>query len=529
MQARLNTFFPAWPSCPLCLCGALQIQRPVLISASLSSNFAPPGTGCDSCFPEDGAFAIDVKAIRATQQKPFSHGLIGSITAVAVMVTGTDEQRGMESNAMKIFFDNNDLHVEVQCRAEIKQIAANDDQIIFSRIRHEPVELLERIGQIGGEEHSHRPGDYACCACFDNAREGSYTVILDRSANVTKTITYMSKMRAVQISRPNGPFEIVERDIPEPGPGRVRIKIQACGICHSDTLTKEGTYPGLEYPRVPGHEVVGVVDAVGENVARWKAGQRVGVGWHGGNCGYCDSCRRGDFFACQTAAQVTGITHDGGYADYMIAPAETIAVVPEELSAVEAAPLMCAGITTFNCLRHSGTTSGELVAVLGLGGLGHLGVQYAAKMGFKTVAIARGKDKEPLAKKLGAQIYVDSQGQDPAAELLKLGGAKVILATVTNADAMSSVLGGLAVNGALMVIGAAGPIEVSPMLLIGGRRSVKGWYSGTSIDSQDTLEFSVLSGVRAMNEVYPLERVDEAYERMLSGKARFRVVLTTGN
>jgi D-arabinose 1-dehydrogenase-like Zn-dependent alcohol dehydrogenase len=339
----------------------------------------------------------------------------------------------------------------------------------------------------------------------------------------------MSKMRAVQISRPNGPFEIVERDIPEPGPGRVRIKIQACGICHSDTLTKEGTFPGLEYPRVPGHEIAGIVDAVGENVARWKAGQRVGVGWHGGNCGYCDSCRRGDFFACQTSTQITGITHDGGYADYMIAPAQSIAMVPAELSPVEAAPLMCAGITTFNCLRNSGAVAGELVAVLGLGGLGHLGAQYAAKMGFKTVAIARGEDKEPLARKLGALLYIDSQRKDPAVELQKLGGAKVILATVTNAEAMSAVLGGLASNGTFMVIGATGPIEVSPALLIGGRRLVKGWYSGTSIDSQDTLEFSVHAGVRAMNEVYPLERVEEAYERMMSGKARFRVVLTTGN
>ena len=336
-------------------------------------------------------------------------------------------------------------------------------------------------------------------------------------------------MRAVQISRPNGPFEIVERDIPEPGPGRVRIKIQACGICHSDTLTKEGLYPGLEYPRVPGHEIVGVVDAVGEQVARWKPGERVGVGWHGGNCGYCDSCRRGDYFACQTSTQVTGITHDGGYADYMIAPAESVALVPAELSAIEAAPLMCAGITTFNCLRNSGAVSGELVAVLGLGGLGHLGVQYAAKMGFKTVAIARGEDKEPLARKLGALLYIDSQRRDPTVELQKLGGAKVVLATVTSAEAMSAVAGGLAANGTLMVIGAAGPIQVSPMLLISGRRSVKGWYSGTSIDSQDTLEFSVHAGVRAMNEVYPLERVEEAYERMLSGKARFRVVLTTGN
>jgi len=336
-------------------------------------------------------------------------------------------------------------------------------------------------------------------------------------------------MRAVQISRPGGPFEIVERDIPEPGPGRVRIKIQACGICHSDSVTKEGHFPGLKYPRVPGHELVGVVDAAGENVPRWKPGMRVGVGWYGGSCGYCDSCRRGDFFACQTATAVTGITHDGGYADYMIAPAESVAPVPEALSAVEAAPLMCAGITTFNCLRNSGATAGELVAVLGLGGLGHLGVQYAAKMGFRTVAIARGKDKEPMAKKLGAQIYIDSQSQDPAAELQKLGGAKVILATVTNAQAMSAVSGGLGTRGTLMVIGAAGPMEISPLLLIAGRRSVKGWYSGTSVDSQDTLEFSVEAGVRAMNEVYPLEQVEEAYERMISGKARFRVVLTTGN
>jgi D-arabinose 1-dehydrogenase-like Zn-dependent alcohol dehydrogenase len=339
----------------------------------------------------------------------------------------------------------------------------------------------------------------------------------------------MKKMRVVQISEPNGPFEIVERDIPEPGVGMVRIKVQACGICHSDTLTKEGTFPGLSYPRVPGHEVAGVIDAVGENVVRWKAGQRVGVGWNGGYCGYCDACRRGDFFACQTTTQITGITRDGGYADYLIASAEAIAPVPEGLSAVDSAPLMCAGITTFNSLRNSGARSGEVVAVLGLGGLGHLGVQYSAKMGFKTVAIARGADKEPLAKKLGAQYYIDSQSQDPAAALLRFGGARVILATVTNAEAMEAVLGGLAVNGTLMVIGAAGPIEVPPMLLITGRRSVKGWYSGTAIDSQDTLEFSVLAGVRAMNEVFPLERVDEAYDRMLSGKARFRVVLTTGS
>jgi D-arabinose 1-dehydrogenase-like Zn-dependent alcohol dehydrogenase len=339
----------------------------------------------------------------------------------------------------------------------------------------------------------------------------------------------MSKMRAVQVSRPNGPFEIVERDIPEPGAGLVRIKIQACGICHSDTLTKEGIFPGIQYPRVPGHEVAGILDAAGPGVARWKPGQRVGVGWHGGNCGYCDACRRGDFFACQTGVQVTGITYDGGYADYMIAPAQALAMVPEELSPVEAAPLMCAGLTTFNALRNSGARPGDLVAVLGLGGLGHLGVQFAVKMGFRTVGIARGKDKEPLASQLGAWRYIDSQSQDPSAELQKLGGARVILATATSGEAMSAVLGGLGARGSLMVLGAGGAISVPPGLLIFGCRSVQGWYSGTSIDSQETLAFSILSGVRSMNEVFPLESVAEAYERMASGKARFRVVLTTGN
>ena len=294
-------------------------------------------------------------------------------------------------------------------------------------------------------------------------------------------------------------------------------------------MAKEGRWPGLQYPRVPGHEVVGVLDAVGTGVAGWTVGWRVGVGWHGGHCGRCDSCRRGDFFACQEALQVTGITYDGGYADYMIAPIEALAAVPDELSGVEAAPLMCAGITTFNALRNSGARAGDVVAILGLGGLGHLGVQFAAKMGFKTVGIARGKDKEPLARKLGAWHYIDSQTQDPAAELAKLGGAKIILATVTNGDAMSAALGGLGVNGTLLVVGAPKSIEVSPGLLITGRRSVKGWYSGTSIDSQEALAFSALSGVRSMNEVYPLERAAEAYERMMSGKARFRVVLTTGN
>ena len=338
----------------------------------------------------------------------------------------------------------------------------------------------------------------------------------------------MSKMRAIQVSRPNGPFEIVEREIPEPGAGLVRIKVQACGICHSDSMTKEGTFPGVQYPRIPGHEIVGVLDAVGSGVEAWKVGQRVGVGWHGGNCGYCGNCRRGDFFACQTMTRITGITDDGGYAEYMIARSEAVAKVPEALSPVEAAPLMCAGITTFNCLRHSNAGPGEVVAVLGLGGLGHLGVQYAAKMGFKTVAIARGKDKESLAKQLGASHYIDSQAQDPAAELRKLGGAKVILATVTSGGAMQAVVGGLAVKGTLMIIGAADPFQISPIQLLGESLAIRGWYSGTSIDSEDTLSFSVLTGVRSINEVFPMERVTEGYERMLSGGARFRVVLTIG-
>jgi len=334
------------------------------------------------------------------------------------------------------------------------------------------------------------------------------------------------KMRAVQVPDAKGPFELVEREIPEPQAGWIRIKVQACGICHSDSLVKDGTWPGIQYPRVPGHEIIGVVDLVGEGVKPWKNGQRVGVGWHGGNCGYCDHCRRGDFFACNVALLTTGISFDGGYAEYMVAPAEALARVPNELSAVDGAPLMCAGVTTFNALRNSGARPGDVVAVLGIGGLGHLGVQFAAKMGFKTVAIARGKDKEPLAKKLGAIHYIDSREKNPAAELNKVGGAKVIIATVTNADAMTAALGGLAPNGVLMVIGAAGPLSVDPILLISGCRSVKGWYSGTSIDSQDTLSFSASSGVHSMNEVFSLDRAAEAYERMMSGKARFRVVLS---
>jgi D-arabinose 1-dehydrogenase-like Zn-dependent alcohol dehydrogenase len=337
----------------------------------------------------------------------------------------------------------------------------------------------------------------------------------------------MSKMRAVQVTRSQGPFEIFEREIPEPSAGWVRVKVEACGICHSDAMTKEGIWPGIQYPRVPGHEIAGTVDAIGQGVVGWTKGQRVGVGWHGGHCGYCDSCRRGDFVTCQVALQVPGIAYDGGYAEYMIAPASALAKIPDGLSAAEAAPLMCAGVTTFNPLRNNGARPGDLVAILGVGGLGHLGIQFAAKMGFRTVAIARGMDKEPLARELGASSYIDSKAQDPAAELLKLGGAKVVLATVTNGDAMSAVLGGLAVTGKLVILGAAAePLQVPGIPLLLGRRSIIGWPSGSSIDSQDTLSFSLLTGVRSMNEIFPLERAAAAYEHMMSGKARFRAVLT---
>lgn len=334
----------------------------------------------------------------------------------------------------------------------------------------------------------------------------------------------MPKMRAVQVSRPGGPFELVERDIPEPGPGSVRIKVQACGICHSDSLVKEGHWPGIQYPRVPGHEVAGVIDAVGAGLAEWETSQRVGVGWYGGHCGYCESCRRGDFITCRQG-KICGMSYDGGYADYMIAPAQ--ARIPDELPAADAGPLLCAGITTYNALRKSGARAGDLVAVLGVGGLGHLGLQYAAKMGFNTVAIARGKDKEQLARQLGARHYVDTTSQNPAEELTKLGGARVILATATNAKAMSAVVAGLGIDGKLIVIGAAPePLEVPALLLLGGRRTITGWPSGAAIDSEDTMNFSVQAGVRSMNEVYPLERAADAYDRMMSGKARFRVVLT---
>jgi D-arabinose 1-dehydrogenase-like Zn-dependent alcohol dehydrogenase len=336
----------------------------------------------------------------------------------------------------------------------------------------------------------------------------------------------MSRMQAVQVGKANGAFELVERDIPNPGTREVRVKVQACGICHSDSFTKMGAIPGIKFPRVPGHEVVGILDAVGAEVPEWKVGARVGIGWHGGHCGHCHSCRRGDFLTCSTG-QIPGISYDGGYAQYMIAPFEALAAIPEELSAEQAAPLLCAGITTYNALRNSGVRAGDLVAVLGIGGLGHLGVQFAAKMGYRTVAVARGTDKEPLARKLGAHHYIDSTRQKVAEELTKLGGAHLIVATLTDAKSMSDAVGGLGIGGKLMVIGASPqPIEVSPLALIGARRSIAGWPSGTSADSEDTLDFSVMTNIRPMIETFPLARAAEAYDRMMSGKARFRVVLT---
>ena len=337
-------------------------------------------------------------------------------------------------------------------------------------------------------------------------------------------------MRSVQVSKPNGALEIIEKDIPEPGARQVRIKVQACGICHSDSLTKEGLFPGIQYPRVPGHEIAGVIDKVGKDITQWETQQRVAVGWHGGHCGHCESCRRGDFITCKYA-QVPGISYDGGYADYVNVPVEALASIPEQLSAVEAAPLMCAGITTYNALRNSGARADDLVAILGIGGLGHLAIQFAAKMGFNTVAIGRaGGKEEELAKNLGASQYINNRSQNAVEELNKLGGAKVILATVPSGKAMTEIFGGLAVNGKLVIIGASDePIQVPLFPLILGRRSLIGWPSGTSIDSQDTLSFSVLSGVKSMNEVFPLERAAEAYDHMMSGKARFRCVLTTGN
>jgi len=333
-------------------------------------------------------------------------------------------------------------------------------------------------------------------------------------------------MKVAQISKPGAGFQIVEREVPEPAELQVRIKVQACGVCHSDLLTAEGAWPGIQYPRVPGHEVAGIIDEVGEGVSAWEKGQRVGVGWHGGQDNTCRECRRGDFRNCRNL-KIAGISYDGGYQQYMVAPVEALVSIPEGLSHTEAAPLLCAGITTFNALRHSGALPGDLVAVQGLGGLGHLGVQFANKFGYKVAAISRGSENATLAKKLGASIYIDSKATNAAEELQKLGGAQVILATAPNSKAMSELIDGLGPNGKLMVIGAAfDPIEVTPVQLISGSRTIQGWASGTPTDSEDTLRFAELSGVRPMIETYPLEKAAEAYARMLSGKAEFRVVIT---
>lgn len=336
----------------------------------------------------------------------------------------------------------------------------------------------------------------------------------------------MRKMQVVQVARAGGPLELVERAVPEPPEGHVLIKVQACGICHSDSFTKDGGWPGLQFPRVPGHEIAGVIDQLGGGVTRWRVGDRIGVGWHGGHCGQCDSCRHGDFVLCKSAL-VPGLSYDGGYAQYMVAPQEALARMPEDLADIEAAPLLCAGITTFNALRHSGARAGDVVAILGIGGLGHLGVQFARKMGFVTVAIARGQDKAPLASQLGAHHYIDSQAQDVARTLQDLGGASLILATATSGKAMTAAIGGLGRGGKFIFVGVSEePLEVPLAQFIMGRNSVQGWPSGTAADSEETLAFSALSGVKPMIEEYPLSRAAEAYERMMSGKARFRVVLT---
>lgn len=333
-------------------------------------------------------------------------------------------------------------------------------------------------------------------------------------------------MKAAQISKPGGDFEIVEREIPNPGAGQVRIKVQACGVCHSDVLTKEGSWPGIQYPRVPGHEVAGVIDQLGAGVSAWKEGQRVGVGWHGGQDNTCPSCRRGDFRNCKNL-KIPGISYDGGYQQYMVAPVEALVAIPESLSDVDAVPLLCAGITTYNALRHSGAMPGDLVAVQGIGGLGHLGIQFANKFGYKVAAVGRGPENAALAKKLGASVYIDSKATNAAEELQKLGGAQVILGTAPSSKAMSELFNGLGPNGTLMVIGVTfDPIEVAPVQLITGSRRIQGWAAGTAADSEDTLRFAELSGVRPMIETYPLEKAAEGYARMLSGNAQFRVVLT---
>jgi D-arabinose 1-dehydrogenase-like Zn-dependent alcohol dehydrogenase len=334
--------------------------------------------------------------------------------------------------------------------------------------------------------------------------------------------------RSLQVPAPGEKFQMIQKEFPEPGPGQVRIRVQACGVCHSDSLTKLGHWPGIQYPRVPGHEIAGILDAVAPDVSHFKVGQRIGLGWHGGHCNYCNPCRRGDFVLCENSP-ISGISFDGGYSDYVVAPANALALIPDDLSDVDAAPLLCAGITTFNSLRNSGARPGDTVAILGIGGLGHLAVQYAAKSGYRTVAVARGQDKGPLARQLGAHVYIDTTTQDPAKELQKLGGAKVILSTITSAKALEWTIDGLAPTGKLIVVGAPdGPLAVNPFPLLLGRRTVAGWPSGTGMDSEDTLNFSALTGVRPMVESYPLEKAEDAYDRMMSGKARFRVVLTTG-
>ena len=336
----------------------------------------------------------------------------------------------------------------------------------------------------------------------------------------------MAKMKVAQIPKGGADFEIVEREIPNPDVGHVRIKVQACGVCHSDVFTKEGAWPGIQYPRVPGHEVAGIIDELGAGVSLWKKGQRVGVGWHGGQDSTCLSCRRGDFRNCRNL-KIPGISYDGGYQQYMVAPVEALAAIPESLSDVEAAPLLCAGITTYNSLRHSGAFPGDLVAVLGIGGLGHLGIQFANKFGYKVAAIGRGSENAALAKELGATLYIDSKSTNAAEALQKLGGAQVILATAPSSKAMSELIDGLGPNGKLMVIGATfDPIEVTPVQLISGSRTIQGWAAGTPADSEDTLRFAELTGVRPMIETYPFEKAAEAYARMMSGKAQFRVVLT---
>jgi D-arabinose 1-dehydrogenase-like Zn-dependent alcohol dehydrogenase len=337
----------------------------------------------------------------------------------------------------------------------------------------------------------------------------------------------MTKMKVVQVPKPGADFEIVEREIPEPGAGQVRIRVHACGICHSDVITKEGLLPGIMYPRVPGHEVAGVIDELGAGVKEWHKGQRIGVGWHGGQDGTCLACRRGDFVNCANA-MVCGISYDGGYQEYMVAPVEALAHMPESLDAAEAAPLMCAGVTTFNSLRHSGALPSDLVAVQGIGGLGHLGIQFAKKFGYRVAAVGRGPDNAALAKKLGAEVYIDSAATDPAAELQKLGGASVILATAPSGKAMSALVGGLGPNGTMLVVGASmDSIEVAPNQLLFGKKGIKGWAGGIPTDSQDTLRFAEMTGVRPMIERYPLAEAAAGYARMISGKAEFRVVLTT--